>query len=1117
MNSATESSQSRLNTRFGAWLLVAVVALAAGIHLLHAVQVKRQAGAWLRRAHQARAAGLVLDCLTDLNRYLAYEPGDTDALVEYGLLLAGLNAPPRTQWQACAVLERALIRQPQHREARLRLAQLAMNLGRWPDAQAQLTTLLAATPDDAPTEHLLGICRERMGDAVGAAAWYENAIRHAPHQIDSFACLACLLRDRLDRPHEAAVVMERLVAANAQSFQAHLALARFAHQSSKADGVARALARARQLAPMDLDVLLATGALGGTDGNAEDMRAYLQRGLDNWPRDVRLYQALADLELKSGRPQAAIACWQRALKVSPRNPDLLNPLCDCLMNTGALAAAEEAIVELRRAGSLPAWVGYWDARLLMQKQQWGEAAGLLKIASGKAAGPDWQAATDLALAQCYERLGDRHAQLTACQRALANAASSVEAHLGVGDALLALGQADQAVEVYRRAVQLPRSPAKCWTALARGLLMQNRNLPAAKRDWKQVEGALKTATADSDEVVPALLARAEVLVAKDDVGAAQALLKKARDAHPFRAEVWCALAAVTERQGRWQAALEVLDQAGPRLGQSVEILQARARILAGHGAHRGERLARLEEEATRLPRQDQDRLLPELAQAYDRVGELSRAQALWQRLTRAQPSNLEFQIRLAETCVRMDDGATMAGCLEQLRGLEGEAGSQWRVSEAAWLIRRAEAGERGGLERAAILLGEATLRRPDWTRVPLLAARIDELHQDLERAIEHYGTAVALGERQPAVVERLAELLFADKRYAEAEQAIQLLAEQSTLSRRVARLATEVVLALGQRAEAVRRAWQAAPETSRDFRDHLWLARVLDRTDRSAEARAILRRVVERWPSTPDVWVALVTHLARLGNVDEAARVLQEALQRLDPAQAPLVRAVCLEALGQREEASAQFQAALRANPEDCAVLRQVSDFYLRTCLPGRAEPCLRELLDPIRGAPGTDVAWARRNLALLLASAGAAHFDEALALIRENLGAGGGSLEDQRARARVLASQPGHYREAIAALEESGRRRRLNPEEQAMLAKLHEGVGDRQHAREHLLAAVAATNPNPHYLVEFIRALIRWGDKTEAEKWLARLEQTDPRNAALAELRRDLPLPGRPKPPQLQ
>jgi tetratricopeptide (TPR) repeat protein len=1019
-----------------------------------------------------------------------------------------MGTTPKARWQALAVLEQALARHPECEDIRRHLVRIAMSLGRWTDAQVHLHSLLASFPADDKLEYLQGYCLEGTGDYLRAAAWYEQATQHAPQQIAAWSRLANLLQNRLDRGPRAREVLDRMVTANDQSFEAYLIRARFYRERGLLEPALSDSDRARRLAPSEPDVLLAAADIARAAGTLDETRTDLRKGLEVHAKDSRLYLALASLELQANRPAEAIACLEQGLKALPDRADLLQRLADLLISQGRLDQAGELAARLRKAGWPLAQAGYWDARIRMQQRHWVEAGRMLETARVQlAVTPEWLAPVDLALGQCYEQLNDNDRRLAVYRRAVALDPSSVPARLGLGSALLAVGRMNEAIGEYWRLVKLPDVPEDGWTALAQALLLRNLKLPPEQQDWREVEDALEQAARRNPDAVPVILLRANPLAARSRLDQARDLLEKARTKQPELVELWTALAALTEQLGNRKAALDILEEAGRRLGPRVDLRLARVQYLVQRGGSKARQaLAELERDLEQFPSADQPRLLRALADLYARNRDSAGVERACQRLAEQQPGDLWSRLRLVDLYLQTGNDGALERVLAEVRRLEGEEGAQWRLGEVARAIMRARAGDKQDLPQARGHLREIARRRPDWARVPLLAAAIDELEGKPERAILNYQRALELRDHQPAVVQRLAQYLYERRRYGEANHAIRKLEEQIPVRGSLAKLATEIALANQDVPRALDLARQAISRQATDYRDQLWLGRILESAGQWPAAEETLRAAVRRAETVADPWVALVRFLAATRQTAKAEAVFQETQRRLPPDPAPLALAACEEALGRLDQAEEKYQAALSESSDDFVVVKKATDFYLRLRAPGKAEPLLRRLIDPALVAPAEQVAWARRQLAFVLAAAGSdLKFAEALALVEQNLANHHSGVDDQRAKARVLATRPERQREALRLLEASLPSQPLAPEDQFLLARLCEVVGDRPRARDQMVRLLAANGHNGEYLAACVRNLLRWGETGEARRWFARLERLEPRTPRTLEIEAEL------------
>ena len=148
---------------------------------------------------------------------------------------------------------------------------------------------------------------------------------------------------------------------------------------------------------------------------------------------------------------------------------------------------------------------------------------------------------------------------------------------------------------------------------------------------------------------------------------------------------------------------------------------------------------------------------------------------MWGRLAKRQPDNLGVRLLLFDAAVQNGKDDAAGRCVGEIKRLEGEDGTWWRYAQAARLMARATRGDRSGLAEAAAHLTSIGKRQPGWLRLALLEAQVHELHGRPEEALEKYKEAVAQGDRQPLVVQRLVSLLYARQRYREADEVLQKL------------------------------------------------------------------------------------------------------------------------------------------------------------------------------------------------------------------------------------------------------------------------------------------------------------------------------------------------------
>jgi tetratricopeptide (TPR) repeat protein len=819
------------------------------------------------------------------------------------------------------------------------------------------------------------------------------------------------------------------------------------HRTKQAAAVIGAALRST---PRDAAVLLLAASLAEDQGDRAQAKRHLLDGLGAHPKDQNFYKALAALEMRDGRREEALAHLRRGIRAlpGPEHRDLLWSLANLLLDMNRAGPAAKEIANLRRIGLLPEAVTYLDGRLCMCRHRWAQAARLLEGVRPKLEiTPNLIPCIDRFLGQCYEEMDEPIKRLGAFERAVTRDPKSATGILGLASALWAKGRHEDALLQYRRLFALVGVPAAAWTEYAGRLIEHNRTLP--KPDWGKVTRALEQAAKADPKAPDVVLLQAEALTARGRFRPAEELLLAACVKESKQIRFWTGLIALAENRGDEDKAAAYLKDARKVFPDAVELRLAQGRHeVNAQGTAAGAAIQQMGEQTGRFSARQQAELYGGLA---DLCYEIGRVEDAAQFLARAADlpqlrTDLRVRLRLFDLYLQTGDGPGMARVVAQVQHIEGSKGVWWRYGKASYLIWKA----RGGKESSKPFLDEA------------------------------------------------ASLLQAVAFQRPAWSAVPLARAE------IAELRDEP----DQARTYYRQAVNGSENDQRVVRQLVQLGQSLaDRGERSAETERKLRQAVEVAGTVPDTWVSLLRYLTATNQKRPAADVLRRALVAFGP-DAPLGRARCYEAAGQVVEARAQYRVALQDKPEDAAVAVAAAGFFMRATLPADAEPLLRRIAAGRVKASGRDMAWARRGLAILLASGPPyRRFQEALTLLGLALDRAGKLAREekqppserdeiQRARARVLASQSSRplQARAIAYLEDLGRRRPLNPEDKFLLVRLYEAQGEAgwPKARRLLAGLTAGRAKDPRHLAHFAQVLLDRGLVDEAEQCIAKLTRAE-------------------------
>jgi tetratricopeptide (TPR) repeat protein len=916
------------------------------------------------------------------------------------------------------------------------------------------------------------------------------------------------------------------------------------------DYAAKDVARAFKLREGELEVRLAAAEVASMQDNLAQARKHLDRARQLHYQDARLYRAYAGVELQAEsnvkvldenqkldekKTRAAKTRFRdAALKWLQQGAQELKPpaqfelqwaYISLLLDTGTprdLNEAERTIALLRKQQIAPADRDFLQGRLLMGRQQWAEAKQLLDRAR-----PQMQANVaianqiDMCLGRCYDELNEPRLQEETYKRLLERNPGSIAARLGIAQAKRNQGRIEEAIQIYKELGQVAELPRGAWAEHMRLSIIKaqkNRSVD----DWKRVEEMLdETERRQQVDGVEVAILRAESLVAQEKLDRAEEVLEAARQKIPDRIEIPVALATLAQRRRDPDKARRILDEAEKNLktpAEHVELRLARAGYwVERHNDQTKEELANLAKNLNPFEKEpvQLNRLLQGLAEAQYRSGNYAEAGRLWRELANQEAYRSDLRLRLVLFDLALQEGKEedMDRVLQEIRRIEGDTGTFGQHATALrllWLVKKKEiskAEQREKLAEADRLLAQVTSSRPNWSPALMARADLETLRGNPDLALKAFKDAREAGDRSPLVLRKLVEMLEKQDR----EEAYKYLRRLNPeeLAPDLERVTAHLAMLNQDVDYGIDRATRMVREDSRDFRDHVWLGKMLAASGRRAQdAEACFARAIALDRSEADTWVALIRFLVSQDRKADAEAKLTFAQHSIKASQRALAMAQCYTILNKPEQARKHYEEALKEKPRDSAVLAEYAGYYLQHNQWKEAEVLLRRLLDSNIKLTQDESEWAHGRLALILsADEELKRFKEALPhvglrwndgeLVRDESLVHADSLNMKRLAAHVLASN-GQWRtreEAIKRLEELEKRQALTAEDRFLLSRLYELRGDPQKSRAQLNQLALARDCKPQHLVAYAQNLIANRETDDARRTIERLKDLNKAN----------------------
>ena len=353
-----------------------------------------------------------------------------------GLSLLGGGRPGN----AVVELESAFAKDPAQTQAGVALVGLYLRNQQSAKALAICKILLQRQPANPGLLNLLGMASAQGGDAAGARAAFEQAIK---------------LDDSL--------------------FQARINLARLDIAAKAFDAAAARLAAVLKADEKNVEAMLEMATLSERRGQGADAQRWLEKAVDTGgPRELRPGFALVDLHLRNGRAVPALEAAKRLASNAPEDLAVLLALARAqLVNADATGARNTLTTATRVAGfEAPVQVEIASLQLAAGDPA-GASYSLDKALSDRA---DFLPALALMTDVELRRGETGKAEQRARQIILKHPKRAIGYSL-LGDVSLARGQAAAALEAYRRAHQVEPS-TDTMLRLLRTMFTQDATKPA---------------------------------------------------------------------------------------------------------------------------------------------------------------------------------------------------------------------------------------------------------------------------------------------------------------------------------------------------------------------------------------------------------------------------------------------------------------------------------------------------------------------------------------------------------------------------------------------------------------------------------------------------------------
>ena len=1115
--------------------VVTSLTLCLTMYVIHEFQMSRNSSAYIREAKRAQAENRPEAAASHLMRYTLLKPNDVNGLVLFGMQLAEIGKTrPRQLQGAYVTLQKALGLDPGNVEVRRKIADLAIQGGMYTEAIDNINFLLKEFPDDVDLLDMLSDCLVARGDYNETEAMLESTIAKAPDRLSLYLKLANLRQLKLNRPGDAVLPVNEMVAANSDNPQAYFNRSEWllerlnelknqarANREKGQEYAAEILKQADEdaqealkLAPDNIEMMVLAIRLAYEKRRIEELRKLAEQGIEQHPKDPRCYLALAEVEKSVRDDAAAIRVLSQGVASIPNDPQLRWALADVLIDTGDFNAAKSQFAVLRKSDFPEVLVQFLEAKISIFNRDWLVGIGQLEaLRQGLREQTDLMKQVELWLGFAYRETKSYDQQLVCFRRSLALDPGFYRARLALAETLMNGKMLPEAISEFEQIYSVPSAPASASIGLAKCILLWNLDNPPRLHRWDIFERALSQL--EQSEQPPAIWAQIAILqmerlLSTSKRDEAEKVISEAREKFPDQIELWTAQIALAQLSRDTERCDELFQEALLRFGDTVSLRELKGRYLVQQkGAKSGDELLKLAAGNSSWSQAERVTLAASLASQFLAVGDLENAATQGLIVSQAEPANLSIRLVLLDVAVAAKRAELMQQMLDECRNIAGE-GAIWHFGTALLKTKIQEA-DKQALVDAISHLKKARILAQTWGRVPLLMGSLYEQLGDQKSALEQFVDAIRLGERGTSVTSHTLTMLFNARRFDDAENLIKQLREtQSTFTSEMAQTEVDVALQLG-RVDAAVKATEQLVRNSPNVVDPVWLGRVYGSLGKYVQAEAQFRRAIELDGKKSIAWINLVKVLTMSKQPDAAMQVIEEAKSAIEEERSILAIAFCYELVGKSDLALATYRSAFEKTPDDVTTGLRLVDFLLKT---GASEDAVLILRKLVKSSSGDDEnsqnqrRLVHRRLAnLLIAGGSQEQLNEAMTLVERNLGNSQSvAAEDLRLKAIILANGPAavEHEQAIAILERLVQSAPANAplaEDQFLLARMYLQAGDQINARIQLRKLISSNKSEGRFILAYAQLCLQSNEPTEAELYLSFLQKLAPNELSTIDL----------------
>lgn len=1026
-------SRHYFNWKLALIVVLVVFLLGFGAFAVRKWQRSNRACTALEAGKEAYQAQEWADAATYLGRYVSLRPNDVSVVLLYAD--AQLKKRPATSssvQQAIGAFRQILRIQKGHVEAARRLTEIYLGTGNPGEAELIARRCIEANADPE-IRRILAVSLLQQQKFEEAAEELKVIIADHPDQIAAYELMSQLTKQRPDISTQTPVQwLAKAVESNPDSALALIVYAR-EYGDSNEPAALELLDKAEQLDLSDVRVRLQLArALVDFDQQDRAMQ-HLEVVKATNPANQMLWQVWAKLALASGSKDTMARVAEEGLEHLADDPwDYIPVATELFIRADMLERASDCVSRLKDRDIAPAGVAVLEGLIAERKgrdyeavKYWNRAIQLGN-SSPKA---------KVALAMLLAKSGNVQSARKLLENLIREAPNSVDAHLAYARLLAKLGDWQLAAQHALTATRMaPENSEASLLYIKTQVELRAANAePTDEKAWDDIEEQLSAMSQTPDDLLRIKLIQTEIAINQTKFDEAKKILEELERDYADELEVNMARVRLLIATDDTDKAIAELKDTESDFADTAAPTMALAVLLNEKGL-RDECKSVLLNALRRIEGPLARRQLGLVAAGfYSEWQRPDDADKLLKTLIEEMPNDIVLKRRLLDMGLARRDPAAAQELIDDIKSITGDEDWQWRFEQARFWAstNEFEANSR----RIVALLRENISENPgDQASLLLLATTYDRLG-NLDMAISHYKRALERSPQNINIITPLISALFRAGEHEEGDALLDRTASGRFKTPGLQRLQSQSYVRRGQLQSAVAVLEKMLAADPNDEATALSLAFLRIRSGRYEQAGKLLNDLRENDPNSMAVAVARVELEIRRGDPNEAIAVCDEMIERLENAEAYLLRARAFASIDRGPEALADASKAVELAPEN-------PDAWIAKSGLSEFMGDRRTAIEDIRAALSTDpnsLTAQKRAISLLMSAGDRGLQAQAEEILKRALKQSPDDIELMLARTRLLMAQataPG-VRKAVEFLHQITQKAPETPQAWVLLADI--------------------------------------------------------------------------------